>query len=504
MQPNILLIQADQLAPQFLPAYGHPVVQAPNLSRLAAEGMVFDAAYCNSPLCAPSRFSMMTGRLPTRIEAWDNASQLSSEIPTFAHYLGDIGYRTALSGKMHFVGPDQLHGFDERLTTDVYPSDFTWTPDWNDPTRRLDWYHDMDVVRAAGECLRCSNLDFDEEVAFTANRWLYDMAKQPQPPPWMLTVSFIQPHDPYLARPEYLARYRDVEIDAPRLTRDDVVDDPHSARLRHAYQNEQEPVTLEETLRARRSYYASISYLDDRIGELLQTLSETGFADNTVVVFTADHGDMLGERGLWFKMSWFDYSARVPLIMRGPGIETGRVDAAVSLVDLMPTFIDLAGGSPDTTIVTPFEGASLLPHLQGGIGRDEAIGEYLAEGTAHPAFMIRRGGFKFISVEGDPDQLYDMANDPLETTNLADDRRHSEAVASLRAEVADRYDTETLRAQVIESQARRSYLAPVMKGRVSWDFTPPYDADRKYIRNSMPIYELERRSRFPLTDREDR
>ncbi|MBT8200859.1 MAG: choline-sulfatase, partial [Acidimicrobiia bacterium] len=294
MQPNILLIQADQLAPQFLPAYGHDVVKAPNLDAMAERGMVFDAAYCNSPLCAPSRFSMMTGRLPSRIDAWDNASQLSSEIPTFAHYLGDLGYRTALAGKMHFIGPDQLHGFDERLTTDVYPSDFTWTPDWDDPTRLLDWYHNMDVVRASGACYRCSNLEFDEEVAFTANRWLYDTAKMAVSEPWMMTVSFIQPHDPYLARPEYLARYQHSDIDLPALSRDDVVDDPHSARLRASYRNDETPVTDEETLVARHSYYASISYIDDRIGELLQTLEETGFADNTLIVFTADHGDMLG------------------------------------------------------------------------------------------------------------------------------------------------------------------------------------------------------------------
>ena len=495
--PNILLIQADQLAPQFLPPYGHEVVQAPNLSQLADEGVVFDAAYCNSPLCAPSRFSMMTGRLPTRIDAFDNASQLNSEIPTFAHYLSDLGYQTALAGKMHFIGPDQLHGYDQRLTTDVYPSDFTWTPDWNDPTRLLDWYHNMDVVRASGECLRCSNLDFDEEVAFASNRWLYDMAKREEQTPWMLTVSFIQPHDPYLARPEYLARYKKSAIDPPRLSRDDVFDDPHSARLRASYQNEDEPVTLEETLAARRSYYASISYVDDRIGEIRQTLKETGYADNTIILFTADHGDMLGERGMWFKMSWFDYSARVPLIVHNPSrFGAARTDAAVSLVDLLPTFVELAGFDPSEIIATPYEGESLVAHLVGEPGRDQAVGEYLAEGTAYPSFMIRRGGMKFISTEGDPDQLYDMNNDSLETLNLAGEAEFADLVEGFRAEVAE-YDHDGIRSRVLESQARREFLAPVMAGRVDWDFTPPYNAEDKYIRNTMPIYDLERRSRFP-------
>mgnify|MGYP001200722058 FL=1 len=128
-KPNLLLIQADQLAPQFLAAYGHPLVKTPNIDRLAEQGVVFDAAYTNAPLCAPSRFVMMSGRLPSRIAAWDNAVEFSSEIPTFAHYLSAEGYRTCLSGKMHFIGPDQLHGFGERLTTDVYPADFTWHPE---------------------------------------------------------------------------------------------------------------------------------------------------------------------------------------------------------------------------------------------------------------------------------------------------------------------------------------------------------------------------------------
>ncbi|NNC43007.1 MAG: choline-sulfatase [Acidimicrobiia bacterium] len=496
MQPNILLIQADQLAPQFLPAYGHDVVKAPNLDAMAERGMVFDAAYCNSPLCAPSRFSMMTGRLPSRIDAWDNASQLSSEIPTFAHYLGDLGYRTALAGKMHFIGPDQLHGFDERLTTDVYPSDFTWTPDWDDPTRLLDWYHNMDVVRASGACYRCSNLEFDEEVAFTANRWLYDTAKMAVSEPWMMTVSFIQPHDPYLARPEYLARYQHSDIDLPALSRDDVVDDPHSARLRTSYRNDERPVTDEETLVARHSYYASISYIDDRIGELLHTLEETGFADDTLIVFTADHGDMLGERGLWFKMSWFEHSARVPLIVTGPGVAQGRSSSAVSLVDLLPTFVDVAGANPYEVIATPFEGASLRPFFHQERGRDEALGEYFAEATSHPSFMIVRNGLKFIATEGDPDQLFDIAADPRETNNLANDPTYQEVVDARRAEVRDGYDHETLRRRVMESQARRHYLAPVMKD-VAWDFEPPYRSSDKYIRNTMPIYELERRSRFP-------
>jgi len=154
--PNILLIMADQLAPQFLPCYDHQIVKAPNIDNLARGGVIFKNAYTNSPLCAPSRFVMMSGRLPSKISAWDNAVEFSSEIPTFAHYLSAEGYRTCLSGKMHFVGPDQLHGFQDRLTTDVYPSDFTWHPEWNNPEKRLDWYHNMAVFLLSNEARRIS------------------------------------------------------------------------------------------------------------------------------------------------------------------------------------------------------------------------------------------------------------------------------------------------------------------------------------------------------------
>ena len=168
-KPNIVLIMADQLAPHFTGAYGHPVVKTPNLDALAARGMRFDAAYCNSPLCAPSQASFMTGQLVSRIAAYDNASDFGASVPTFAHYLRRAGYRTCLAGRMHFVGPDQLHGFEERATTDVYPADFAWVPDWEHADERIDrWYHNMDPVFEAGHAATTFQIEFDEEVAFAA------------------------------------------------------------------------------------------------------------------------------------------------------------------------------------------------------------------------------------------------------------------------------------------------------------------------------------------------
>jgi len=175
--PNILILMADQLTTRALSAYGNGVVRTPNLDRLAAQGVVFDSAYCNSPLCAPARYSLMTGQLPSTHGGFDNAAPLAPEAVTFGHYLRHAGYRTILAGKMHFIGPDQLHGFEERLTTDIYPADFTWTPDWEQPDVRPDWYHNMGSVLEAGPCVRTNQLDYDDEVVYATRQKLFDLAR---------------------------------------------------------------------------------------------------------------------------------------------------------------------------------------------------------------------------------------------------------------------------------------------------------------------------------------
>ena len=176
-RPNLLLIMADQLAPQVLSVYGNSCVRTPHLDRLAEKGVVFENAYCNFPLCAPARFSMLSGRLPSRIGAFDNAVEFPASVPTVHHYLRRAGYRTCLAGKMHFVGPDQLHGYEERVTTDVYPADFLWTPDWRlDDETWLEWYHDMSRVLEAGPHRRSVNVAYDDEAEFEAIRWLHEYA----------------------------------------------------------------------------------------------------------------------------------------------------------------------------------------------------------------------------------------------------------------------------------------------------------------------------------------
>jgi len=313
--PTIVVVLADQLTASALSAYGNRVVRAPHLERLGDEGLVFERALCASPLCVPSRASLMSGLLPSQTGAIDNAGELPAGFPTFAHRLRLLGYRTVLTGKMHFIGPDQLHGFEERPMTDVYPAGFDWIPDWElADDERLPWYHDLSSVFRAGPIRSTLQLEYDAEVVERSLAALAD----PDPRPLLLVVSFTHPHDPYEVPAEHWNRYD--EVDAPADP--EPADDPITRRLRAMVGDR--PIPAEQVQRARRGYYGAISLVDDHVGAILDALPQ-----NAVVVVTSDHGDMLGERGLWYKMAPFEPSIRVPLIVHGLG--PGRVAEPVSL-----------------------------------------------------------------------------------------------------------------------------------------------------------------------------
>lgn len=500
--PNIVVIMADQLAPQFTSTYGHPVVKTPHMDALAERGVRFDAAYCNSPLCAPSRFSFMAGQHITNIAAYDNAAEFKATVPTFAHYLRTMGYRTCLSGKMHFVGPDQLHGFEERVTTDIYPSDHAWTPNWDKPDERIaKWYHNMESVQEAGSAVTTFQIEYDEETAFAAKRRIFEYAMQ-SVSPFAMVVSFIHPHDPYVARPEWWNLYEDDDIDMPAHTD---ADDPHSARLAAGIEADTVEVSAQEVRNARRAYYANTSYFDSKVGEIVKTLEEAQVLDNTIIIVTSDHGDMLGERGLWYKMSFFEHSARVPLIMAGPGLSPRVIEEPCSLVDLLPTFLDIASqdGTEAPELGMPIDGRSLWPLASGAVADDpdggEAIGEYCAECASEPIFMIRRGRYKYIDCLIDPPQLFDVVEDPHELTNLADHPDYAPLAMSFQEDVIDRWDTVAIRADVLANQKqRRAVHAAMEKGQlVSWDYQPPRDASNEYVRNHMDWTVAAETTRFP-------
>lgn len=503
-RPNIMMIMVDQLAAPALACYGHPLVKTPNIDQLAAEGVVFENGYCNSPLCAPSRFSMMSGQLPSKIGAYDNAAHFSADVPTLAHYLRNEGYQTCLSGKMHFVGPDQQHGFEERLTTDIYPSDYGWTPDWENPDVRPSWYHNMLSVVQAGTCITSNQLDFDEEVAYHTTRHITKLARRKDDRPWFLLASFTHPHDPFAIPQKYWDRYNHDEIDMPAVSQlpyDQL--DPHSQRLYHVSAMYDYAQTAERIRNARHAYYGMISYIDDKVGEILQTLEATNQRDDTIILFVSDHGEMLGERGMWYKMSFFEWSGRIPMIIHKPDrFKPRRVNTPVSLVDVLPTLVDIATDGNEPQYAAPIEGKSLLPLAAGDDEERSVYGELLGEGAIAPLLMIRRGRYKYIYSTPDPEQLYDVTADPHEQNNLAGQAEYESLRQQFHDELHAKWDVEQLHQQVLASQRKRRLIDQSLRqGQLTpWDFQPFEDGSLKYMRNHLDLNVLEKTSRYPSPD----
>lgn len=481
--PSILFIQTDQLSAEMIGSYGSKIASTPNIDALADRGVSFDSAYCNFPLCAPSRFSMLSGQLNSKIGAYDNAAEFPSSVPTVTHYLRRMGYQTCLIGKMHFIGADQLHGFEERRTSDIYPSDFVWTGDWTDI--RAKHANDARSFSEAGVCVRNVQMDYDDEVTHRAERKLYDLARSDDERPFFLLVSFTHPHDPYQCLQAHWDRYRHDEIEMPNAGT--VAGDPHTHRLRVQTGLAGFDMTEEHIRTARHAYLGSVSYVDDQIGRLLRVLRRVGLDDDTAVVFTTDHGDMLGEHGLWYKKSFFEQSCRVPLIVTTPDHAVpSRVTKNVSLVDLLPTLMDIAGTGDAPEPIEPVDGLSLVP-LMGGSGdtRDDVVyGEMLAESALGPLLMIKRGPWKYIHGDPDPAQLFNLETDPLEVENLSGRSEHAEIEAALATEVCTRWEPTAIKDAVLASQKRRLFLREVLAiGEKScWDYVAPDEAAANCLR----------------------
>ena len=505
-RPNILFFMVDQLTSFVLSAYGGTVCKTPIIDRLAARGTVFETTYCNYPLCSPSRASMMTGRLPSRIGVYDNGSELPAAIPTFAHYLRLNGYYTSISGKMHFVGPDQFHGFEERLTPEIYPADLSWTPhadfrDYDEGEERPYVFgaSTTETMKDAGPVARSMQIDYDEDVTHHAVREIFTRARSDDDRPFMLMVSLTQPHDPYVTTREWWDLYADDDIDAPRVGFIPVEErDPHSRSLYYHYQQDKVTLTDQDYRNARRGYYGMVSCIDAQLGRVMQALEDCGYDENTVIVFTSDHGDMIGERGMWFKKTLFNPAIQVPLIIARPGDVARRVAAPVSLVDLFPTLLDFSGIED---IRTPIDGQSLVPALDGSEPSGPVFSEHVDGGTAAPRFCVRDGTKKLVISKAYPPQLYDLDADPLEETNIAGQGDPDEARLTALAE--DTWPLDTILGDVIASQVARKLVDDAnSKGREEkWDFMPrPLTQNTNYVRRGDAFPDVEQRGYLHYKD----
>jgi choline-sulfatase len=484
-RPNILLIMADQLPARTLGTYGHPVVKSPHIDALAARGTRFDAAYTNCPICAPSRASMCTGQYVSNIGTYDNGTEFPAEIPTLAHYLRRAGYQTLLSGKMHFIGPDQYHGFERRLTSDIYPSTFVWTPDWNRGAYANEGTSVLQL-KDAGRCKWNLQLDYDEEVRFRSLEAIRQLARtggDDKAEPFFMCASFTHPHDPFIVPDKWWDRYDHDDIDMPTAPPDPIEEmHPYDQWLQIHHMVDVRAPSDEEVRNARHAFYGMVSYFDDIVGEMVAELERVGLAENTIVAITSDHGEMLGEHGMWFKRTYRDPSTRVPLIVAGPRVAAGETTSTVSLVDLLPTFLDFAEADAAETT----DGDSFTGLLLGNDSnwKDYAVSEYYSEGTCQPMRMAVRAQLKYVYVHDEPEQLFDLAADPDELHNVIDDPSYSERLSELRDIVHDDWDPAALRTDVIRSQQRRRIINEAhASGRgVQWDAEPDFDAGDQYVR----------------------
>jgi choline-sulfatase len=483
-RPNILVIQADQLAASAIGAYRNPIASTPHIDSLAAGGAIFDAAYTNFPLCAPSRFSMMSGQLASTIGAYDNGAELTSSIPTFAHYLRHLDYQTCLVGKMHFVGADQLHGFEQRLTTDIYPGDFGWTGDWTEV--RPKFANDVVTFTDAGVCKRNVQIEYDDEVCHRARRKIYDLARGRDDRPFLLFASFTHPHDPFQCRQEHWDRYAHDDIGMPVVTTAQADMDPYSLRLIAQYGLKDNPPGADQVRVARHAYYGSVSYVDDMVGELVAALKDSGLYDNTVILLTSDHGEMLGEHGLWYKKSFFEDACRIPLIISHPQLQSRRIDANVSLVDLLPTLLEIAGDEDQQSLIETVAGHSLWGLAAGSDPSRECpvYAENLAEGATTPLLMVKREQIKYVYSAVDPEQLFDLEQDPHEQINQIDNPAYREAREELSKLVQQQWDIDSLAQDIVASQRRRLFLCEVLaKGKLqAWDYSPADELEQHCLR----------------------
>ena len=290
----------------------------------------------------------------------------------------------------------------------------------------------MGSVTGAGVAEITNQMEYDDNVAHEAKMKIYDLGRALDDRPWAVTVSFTHPHDPYVARRKYWDLYNDCEHLLPTVPAMDFDDqDAHSQRIFKANDWLNFDIKQENIERSRQAYFANISYLDDKIGEVMEALETTRLVENTIILFCSDHGDMLGERGLWFKMNFYEGSARVPLMIAAPQMKPGKVTDPVSNVDILPTLADLAG--VDMSEIMPWtDGESIIPLApETGEAKPRAnpvLIEYAAEASYAPMVCIRQGNYKFNHCELDPPQLFNLSSDPHELNNLAADPAHKAMV----------------------------------------------------------------------------
>jgi len=426
---NLLVLMSDEHNPKFLGSAGHPFIVTPNLDALAARGTRFTAAYTACPICVPARASFAVGRYVHDIGYWDNADGYDGAIPSWHHALRDAGHRVVSIGKLHFRGrKGDDHGFSEEIV----------------PMHIIDGIGDVKGLirdripkRKGGDKMahkagpgESPYTVYDREIASRAQIWLHEEAPKWRDRPWVLFVSFVAPHFPLTAPARWFYRYWRQDLPLPKLYA--AAERPHHPFIdEYARTVDYDPhfSSVADVKRAIAGYSGLVSSLDENIGAVLHALSDAGLDGETRVLYTSDHGDNAGARGLWGKSTFYEESAGVPLIVAGPGVASGRVvSTPVSHIDCAPTILE-ATGLPERVGGQPLPGVSLFAVAEGATPARPVISEYHAIGSAAGAFMLRFGKWKYCRYVACPPQLFDLDADPEELTDLAGDARFAAVLA---------------------------------------------------------------------------
>lgn len=454
MRPtNVLFIMSDQHTPHVVGCYGNPVVQTPHLDALAARGTRFAHAVTPTPICVPARASFATGRYAHTLGAWDNAKPyVGTEAPSWGHRLTAQGFPVATVGKLHYRAVDDPTGFsDQRLPMHVLDGvgDVYGLLRADMPVRPESRRHVLDAHAGDSEYLR-----YDRATARESARFLREEAAD-RGMPWALFVSFVTPHFPLVAPPEHVNRY---PLDALPLPVEHAVEDwpRHPALEAHRrYAALAEPFD-ERTLRnALACYYGMVTFLDEQIGLVLGALDEAGLTEETRVVYTSDHGEMLGEHGLWWKSSMYEGSVGVPLIVAGPEVPEGKVVGTnASLVDAFPTIVE-AVGAEFAPADHDLPGTSLWSLATESDRARTVFSEYHTVYSPSATYLIRNDRYTYVHFVDHEPWLFDQVADPDERTNLANDPAHAAARHRCAQELRSILDPERVDREAKADQRRR-------------------------------------------------
>lgn len=453
MKPaNLIVIMSDEHDPRFMGCSGHPLVKTPTFDRMAATGTRFTSAYTPCSICVPARAAFATGQYVHRIRHWDNAMPYAGDIRGWGHVLQDKGIRVESIGKLHYRYEEDPAGFDaEHLAMNVYNGHGMVWGSIRDPLPQAPETRMLGDYIGPGES---TYTKYDRSITSMTVDWLRETADQASEEPWVLYVGLVAPHFPLVVPEEFFAMYDPDDMPPSKLLPAD--GHPHHPWIADHYAFWPADELFRDAAERRTAiaaYYALCSWVDHNVGQMMDTLEATGLAANTRVIYTSDHGDNVGQRGLWGKSNLYQESAGIPMIMTGPDIKPGVSTTPVTLLDLYPTILDGVSIDPAPEMADR-PGASLFA-LADQADQPErlAFSEYHAVGCNTGGFMLRQGDWKFHYYVGYPPELFNLADDPEETTNLAADPGHAHRVAELEKELRGICDPEAVDALAKSDQA---------------------------------------------------